>query len=252
MAIHKTEAIVLKTTKLRETSLIVTFFSRDFGKFQALAKAVRQPGSPWAGLYEPMNCLEVVFYEKFRSDIHLATEAYELDLRNDLRKNFEAVVYGYYLTEVLESFSNVGEPDREYWLLIEKAYQSLLVSPLVTSLVFQLKILHHSGFFPDLNSAKEEGDKGLLSYFSSYLDQVMQKEDHKFFINNRPPLEHVQLLRSFQYLLKEDWDKAFRLQMTQSELEEAESILAWLICVKLDKKIRTRKFLEELAQFQSI
>lgn len=253
MAIHKTEAIVLRTTKLRETSLIITFFSWEFGKFQAVAKGVRQPGSPWAGLYEPMNRLEVVFYEKFRTDIHLATEAYELDLRRDLRKNFEAVATGYYLTELLEAFSNVGEPDEDYWVLIEKAYHSLTVSPSLVSLIFQLKILHHSGFFPDLNSAKPEtGDQGLLDTFTSYLDQVMKKTDSKFLLGKKPPIKHVQMLRTFQYLLKEDWEKAFRLQMTHEEIDEAEHFLSWLVTAKLDKRLKSRRFLEELTQFQSI
>jgi len=160
MAIQKADVIVLRTTKLRETSLIVTFFSREFGKFQALAKGVRQAGSPWAGLYEPMNRLEVIFYEKFRSDIHLATEAAGLDLRGDLRKSFKASSFGYYLTEILENFSNVGEPDLMYWELIEKSYRTLSEAPLMTTLIFQLKLLHQSGFFSGYPVSSKRGKCG--------------------------------------------------------------------------------------------
>jgi len=253
MAIHKTEAIVLRTTKLRETSYIITFFSRDFGKFQAIAKGVRQPGSPWAGLYEPLNRLEIIFYEKLRSDILLATEATGLDLRWDLRKNFKAITFAYYLTEVLESFSNVGESDEEYWTLIERAYGLLSESPLLVSCIFQLKILHRSGFFPDLAALEEtEGPNVLADTFSSYVTQLVQKTHVPTLFKEKPALQNIQILQHFRYLLKEDWEKAFRLQITPKLLEEAEGTLAWLIALKLEKKLKTRRFLEELAYTHSI
>ena len=42
MAIQKTDAIVLKTQPFRSSSLIITFFTRSFGKLRGLAKGVRQ------------------------------------------------------------------------------------------------------------------------------------------------------------------------------------------------------------------
>jgi len=221
--IQKTEAIVLRTTKLRETSLIVTFFSRDFGKLQAMAKGVRQPGSPWAGLYEPMNRLEIVFYEKFRSEIHLATEAVGLDLRGDLRRNFGTFATGYYLTEVLEKFSNPGEQDLNYWNLIESTYAFLPQSPRFVSLLFQLKILRFSGFLPNLDKLPPE--------FSSFAKRLTPA-----------------LLKDLEYLLKEDWERAFRLQMPDESLKEAEELVASLIAFKLDRKLKTRDFLEQISK----
>ncbi len=247
MSIQKTEVIVLKTTKLRETSLIVTFFSKDLGKFQALAKGVRQPGSPWAGLYEPLNRLEVVFYEKFRSDVHLATEAAGLDLRPQLRKDFKALSYGYYLTEVLENFANTGEADPAYWSAIEKAYGLLPTLPLLVSLIFQLKFLHHAGFLPDLEGIESgSGGKGLLS--ASFYETLDPRSGtaHLSLLEKKPALQNASLIQNLRYLLKEDWEKGLRLQMNAKDLEEGESLLATLVAAKLDKKLRSRRFLEEL------
>lgn len=245
MAIHKTQAIVLKTTKFRETSYIVTFFSRDFGKFQALIKAVRQPGSPWAGLFEPMNLIEVVFYEKLRSDIHLATEASGIDLRREIRKDFRTLAYGYYLTEVLESFSNPGEADEDYWNLITETYAHLPQNPPFISLIFQLKLLTRSGFFPNLNTLSlERGENELETYFSSYLAEMLKRPDTKSFL---ALAQNKQMIQCFKYLLKEDWQNVFRLEMNPHLMEEAENLMAWLVSAKLDRKLRSRKFLEGLA-----
>jgi len=254
MAIQKTEAIVLRTTKLRETSYIVTFFSQDYGKFQAVTKGVRQPGSPWAGLYEPMNRLEVIFYEKFRSDIHLATEATGLDLRMKLRRDFKTLVCGYYLTEILESFSNVGEPDPAYWQLMEEAYHFLPEAPLLVTLIFELKFLNHSGFLPDLEvMAGKEGEEGLTSYLTSFV-RGAQKQGAMTttFIEKGPPVQSPHLYKNFRYLLHEDWQKAFRLRLNPEEIQKAEAFTGWLVAAKLERKIRSRRFLEELYPSQSI
>jgi len=247
MSIQKSEVIVLRTTKLRETSLIVTLFSRDFGKLQVLTKGVRQAGSPWAGLYEPLNRLEIVFYEKHRSDIHLATEAVGLDLRSALRKDFRALSHGYYLTEVLENFANPGEPDPAYWSLIEEAYEFLPTSPKLISLIFQLKLLHHAGFLPDLETIESgSGSKGLLS--ASFYETLKPRSglETMALLEKKPVLQNASLIQDLRYLLKESWEKGLRLQMKERELEEGESLLGLLVAAKLDKKLRSRKFLEEL------
>jgi len=247
MAIQKADVIVLRTTKLRETSLIVTFFSREFGKFQAISKGVRQAGSPWAGLYEPMNRLEVIFYEKFRSDIHLATEASGLDLRGDLRKNFKASAFGYYLTEILENFSNVGEPDLIYWDLIEKSYRTLSETPVMTALIFQLKLLHHSGFFPDIQSLQqEESADSWETYISSFLSHSSNSHGRSATLEQSFILPTHQQVQRLQYLIREDWDLAFRLQMTEEEMAQDEAWVSWLIAAKLEKKLRSRRFIEEV------
>jgi recombinational DNA repair protein (RecF pathway) len=170
-----------------------------------------------------MNRLEIIFYEKFRSDIYLVTEASGLDLRGELRKNFTATCYGYYLTEVLENFANTGEPDPAYWDLLEKAYGSLSGHPLFVSLVFQLKLLHHAGFLPDLQTVETrmEGKPGHLN---------------------------PALIQNLRYLVKEEWGKALRLQMNKKDLEEAETLVAYLVSAKLEKNLKSRRFLNEINQ----
>ncbi|MGH7890395.1 MAG: DNA repair protein RecO, partial [Thermodesulfobacteriota bacterium] len=75
MAIQKTEAFVLKTQPFRSSSLIVTFFSRDFGKLRGVVKGVRREREMRGALYELFTHLEILFYEKTRSDLHLVSEA---------------------------------------------------------------------------------------------------------------------------------------------------------------------------------
>ena len=93
MAIQKTEAIVLKTQAFRSSSLILTFFSRDFGKVRGIAKGVRQEQERRSALYELFTRLEIIFYEKTRSDLHLVSEASFLESYEPIRLQLEAIAF---------------------------------------------------------------------------------------------------------------------------------------------------------------
>ena len=88
MAIQKTEAIVLKTQPFRSSSLIITFFTRDFGKIRGIAKGVRQENQTRAAVYELFTRLEIIYYEKLRSDLHLVSDAAILE---SLRRTLESL-----------------------------------------------------------------------------------------------------------------------------------------------------------------
>jgi DNA repair protein RecO (recombination protein O) len=46
MDTERAEAIVLRNQSVTESSLIVTWFTREFGKLKTLAKGARRPKSP--------------------------------------------------------------------------------------------------------------------------------------------------------------------------------------------------------------
>lgn len=64
MSIEKTEAIVLKSVNYRDTSKIVTFYTRRYGKMSAIAKGARNPKSRFGSLFQPLNYLQIVFYRR--------------------------------------------------------------------------------------------------------------------------------------------------------------------------------------------
>lgn len=75
MALEKTEALVLRSIKFGETSKIVTFLSRDYGRLKAIAKGVRAARPKFGGALEPFARLELVFYRKNTGDLQLVSQA---------------------------------------------------------------------------------------------------------------------------------------------------------------------------------
>ena len=62
MAIVQTDALVLRSHRLGETSLIVTLFTRDFGLLRCVAKGARGPKSRFGASLEPGVSIAAVVY----------------------------------------------------------------------------------------------------------------------------------------------------------------------------------------------
>ena len=60
----KTEAIILKSMKYRDTSKIVTFYTKEFGKLKGIAKGARTAKVNLVAALEPMTHSMLVIYKK--------------------------------------------------------------------------------------------------------------------------------------------------------------------------------------------
>ncbi len=72
--IEKTEAIVLRTIPYRETSKIVTFYTRRFGRLATIVKGARRPKSKYGSSLEVMAHDLIVVYKKEGRELQTLTE----------------------------------------------------------------------------------------------------------------------------------------------------------------------------------
>ncbi len=75
MAIVETEALVIRSYRLGETSLIVSLFTADFGLLRCVAKGARGARSRFGGSLEPGVRIHAVVYRKPHRDLHLLSKA---------------------------------------------------------------------------------------------------------------------------------------------------------------------------------
>jgi len=69
--------------KFRDTSKIVSLYTRRFGRVSVVAKGARDRKSRFGAALEPMSHVSAVFYKKERSDLHLLSQC---DLLNGFRR----------------------------------------------------------------------------------------------------------------------------------------------------------------------
>src|SRR5579871_1272885 len=69
MSVITSEAIVLRTWPLRESDLIVSFFTRDYGRMKGVAKAALKSRKRFGGALEPMTVARAWFAERPRQEL---------------------------------------------------------------------------------------------------------------------------------------------------------------------------------------
>ena len=120
MSADSTTAIVLRTVDFSETSVVVTLFSRDFGKISALAKGARRLKSPFEGSLDLLGVCGVVVICKRSDTLDLLTES---KLRRRFRageRSLERLYAGYYVAEMLRLLTDEHDPHPDvYDLAIE-------------------------------------------------------------------------------------------------------------------------------------
>ncbi len=151
--IAKTEAIVLKSMKFRDTSKIVTFYTRSFGKLKAVAKGARETKSKFGAALEPMTRVSLVIYKKQNRDLQLISQCDILDVHKKVHSEMERMSIGLAMIELLERVTHDEEENAGLFSLIsdclttldnsEKHYRSVLPA-------FELQMASRLGFAPSL------------------------------------------------------------------------------------------------------
>ena len=101
---QKTQGIVLGSIDWHETSKIVTFYTKDFGKIRGVAKGARRKKSKFSPL-EILSRHTIVFYEREDKDLYTLGECQAEETFPNIRKDIKKVAYGAYLAELVNAVS---------------------------------------------------------------------------------------------------------------------------------------------------
>ena len=168
MAIKKVEAIVVKRIPLRESSLLVTLFSREMGKLKVLAKGVRKEKKPVMAIFEPFTHVSLVYYEKLKSDTHLCSEVSILESNSFLRSRLDYLSYASYLVDLVDTLFGLYDVHAEVFDLLSESFSLFKISsPIQVARIFEVKVLEQVGWRPTLDQCASCGEKELGKVFFS-------------------------------------------------------------------------------------
>lgn len=154
MSIHKAKAIILNRYDFRETSLIVNFYTKEFGKISGLLKGIRTDPKKFASTLEVFSYNEIIFYKKRDSTLHLVSHADIIDdygkLRTDMLKASTASI----LMELIHAIMPLEDVNEEIFELMLDVLESMKTNSDIDkiNIVFKIKILSLSGFKPHFDS----------------------------------------------------------------------------------------------------
>lgn len=94
--------IVIRTRKLTETSLIVSWCSQEWGVFKTVAKGARGRKSAFAGQLDLFVEAELEWVRSRSSELHTLREMRVVNLRQSLRVDYGRTVVAAYFGELVE------------------------------------------------------------------------------------------------------------------------------------------------------
>lgn len=122
-------AILLRRTKLTETSLVVTWLTPEAGRIKTVAKGARQVKSRFAGVLDLFHLCEIQISRSRKSDLHILREAVLREPFPGIRQDYGRVSLAGYFIELLEMVTEVDHQAPELFELLTRALNFLNNKP---------------------------------------------------------------------------------------------------------------------------
>jgi DNA repair protein RecO (recombination protein O) len=173
MAALTSDAVILRTWPVQEADLIVSFFTRDYGKLRGVAKAALKSRKRFGGALEPMTIARAWFVERPRQELG------RLDQLEILRSPLSDAVdvarmtaLSFYAELLDEALPEHDPQETVYRLLTAVLDQTTTTQPLMPVTYFALWMTRLMGLLPDVAHCTVCGESlvaGEIS-FSSHTD----------------------------------------------------------------------------------
>jgi len=105
----RAEGIVLRKQPVTESSLVVTWFTREAGKLKTMAKGARRLKGPWVGKIDLFYHDELLYLPSRRGDLHLLTDCFVVEAHRRLRESVAGVAAAAYACELVEAITEVED-----------------------------------------------------------------------------------------------------------------------------------------------
>lgn len=149
MDTERAEAIVLRRQPVTESSLIVTWFTRESGKLKTMAKGARRPKSPFRGKIDLFYLDEIVFLRSTRGDLHLLHDCFLENPHQKLRESVTALTAASYACELVEVVTEAEDANPKIFELLAGVLEELERGGESVLLIwFELQLLAEAGWSP--------------------------------------------------------------------------------------------------------
>lgn len=148
--VYRAEGIVLRRIAVGEADRIVTLFTREYGKIEAIAKGSRRLLSRLAGATEPFVHLRALLAVGQNLDVLTQAEVRASFPR--LRDDLTRLAYAGYFVELVDASVAERQPQPEIWDLLLAALAVVEVSPLPEAVArgLEVQLLALAGYAPEL------------------------------------------------------------------------------------------------------
>ena len=216
--IERTRGIVIRCKDLTETSQLVWFYTKDFGKLKAVAKGSRARTKKFKSKLDLFSLDEIVFYQNPKGELHTLSESEIVEPFTEIRSDIKKMAVASYMVELLDTSLALEDPSTEIYSLVVNMFGWLVTTEELgfLRLVYEIKLLQYLGTFPE--------PEGISKGASAIVRRVVQTGGI---------------------------DSLKKLKVSESQLQELKSAIGLIVDYSVGKRLKSLDFLEEVTNPQS-
>lgn len=220
--ILKTTGFILRAIKFRESDLILTVLSREYGKISLIAKAARRTESKFGAALDLLTLSELVFYDA--ENLKLLKEASIIEDYRAIKSDYERLTLALQSVHLLNQLVEEHHPDRAVFEFLRDFLSELgsLNNLNLGAVAVKLKLMRALGIAPRMGSCARGGHKFTSQFwFSPQSGGFVCEECHQAGDTRLSP----RLAQNLKMILGLSWDKLDRLALTEDEIALAQGVL---------------------------
>ncbi len=243
---YQTEAIIIKKIKLGEADRILTLYTPDHGKIEAVAKGVRRPKSKMAGHLELLTYSQIRLAHGRNLDTIIGSQTIDsfMSLKNDLW----LTSLGLYAAELVNQFTAEHITNSPLFQLLLETLQHLSQADNteLTLRYFELHLLDLVGYRPQLQeciSCRMELQPVVNAFCSSAGGILCPNCRYEHPASFSISVDALKVLRLFQ---RSTFEVVSRLKVSPELSQELKAAMASYIRYLLEREVKSATWMDTL------
>jgi DNA repair protein RecO (recombination protein O) len=235
----KTLALVTRSMNWRETSKIVTLFTREAGRLDVIVKGARKKNSAYIGIIETLNLVEALVYYSSRRELQILGKVSLEDSFHILRADLKKTAYAFCIIELINIFFIHADSEPvffDFLVYIIKFIEQEDKAELAFW-YFILKLTSFLGFRPQFNKCYKCGKENLEKkrHFSFSNGAVICKNCQ----NEMAAMQNIDgdMLLFFENLQKTNYRKLSQVRLPENYYQNYTDFLLEYLRYHTDQKL---------------
>ena len=246
MTVRKTEAIVLRSRDFSESSLTVSFYTKDLGKINGLAKGIKSRRKKYGGYLQPFTYNDIVFYQKINAGLCTISQCNLRDFFPAIREDLEKTAYASYFVELIDKTTPVQDENIEIFNLLLRSLRLFSTEDAKKICrIFEIKLLDLLGLMPMITNCIHCGSiiKEKARFSASLGGTLCQRCFYKDY-KSTPILKGT--IATIRYISKQGYDQISRFRLTSAVEENLREVLSLFLSFHLESQLKSLEFLEKI------
>jgi len=245
-------AIILKRIEYRDSDLIITFFTLNYGKITAIAKYAKKSKKRFASVLEPFGELNIVISYSRDKELLILTEAQLFHSFIDIKKNILKTAYASYWSEIINKSVENFVIQKHLYILFYNLLNMIdknIISETTANIIFQIRFANISGIKPELRkcySCKRELNhiKGEKLFFDIEKGSIICKDCNSG--KTKKILLFKGTIKQLLWVQDENIERALKIKFTKYCLEQGTYFMEHFITYYIGNNFKSLKFLKEI------